>query len=118
MASLKSQLADLLKVEGINAAVVVGRDGFVIEGLSDAGDLDIEAVGAVVSTGLGAAEMMGRELGVGTMSVGMVEYKNGVIEMSLLGREAVLAVVADTKANLGNIRYQVKKRTQDIEASL
>ncbi len=118
MASLKSQLADLLKVEGINAAVVVGRDGFVIEGLSDGTDLDIEAVGAVVSTGLGAAEMMGRELGVGTMSVGMVEYKTGIIEMSLLGREAVLAVVADTKANLGNVRYQVKKRMQEIEAAL
>ena len=33
MPSLKNQLNDLVKVEGINAAVVVGRDGFVIEGM-------------------------------------------------------------------------------------
>ena len=118
MASLKQQLNDLLKVEGINAAVVVGRDGFVIEGLTNGASLDVEAVGAVVSTGIGSAEVMGRELGVGTMSVGMLEYDQGIIEMSFLGREAVLAVVADSNANLGNVRYQVKKRHPDLVAAL
>ena len=44
MASLKSQLNDVLKVEGVSAAVIVGRDGFVIEGLSNDGNLDVEAV--------------------------------------------------------------------------
>jgi predicted regulator of Ras-like GTPase activity (Roadblock/LC7/MglB family) len=37
MPSLKEQLSDFLKVEGITAAVVVGRDGFVIEGMSSDG---------------------------------------------------------------------------------
>lgn len=118
MAILKDLLADLAKVEGVNAAVVVGRDGFVIEGVSDTSSMDIEAVGAVISTGIGSAEMMGRELKVGAMTQALVEYKNGILVTSLLGRDAVLAVAADVTANLGNVRYQIKKRGQEIESSL
>ncbi len=118
MASLKDQLQDLVQVEGINTAVIVGRDGFVIEGITKGGALDIEAVGAVVSTGIGASEVMGRELGVGAMSVGMLEFNDGVIEMSFVGNDAILAVVADGSANLGNVRYQVKKRLPGFEAEL
>ncbi len=118
MANMKRLLSEFTQVEGINTAVVVGRDGFVIEGVSNGANLDVEAVGAVVSTGIGASEVMGRELGVGAMTQGMAEYKDGVIVMSYLGREAVLAVVADLNANLGNVRYQVKKRTTDLEAAL
>lgn len=118
MASLKELLNDMLTVDGIGTAVVVGRDGFVIEGVTSAGGMDIEAVGAVVSTGIGASEMMGRELAVGGMKQGLVEFDNGVIEMCFVGTDAVLAVVANLNANLGNVRYQVKKRLPDLEAAL
>ena len=118
MANTKSLLSELVKVEGINAAVVVGRDGFVIEGTTSGGRLDIEAVGAVISTGIGSSEVMGEALKVGEMTQAMVEYKEGVIVMGLLGRKAILAVVADSKANLGNVRYQLKQRGPEIERAL
>lgn len=118
MASLKHQLRDMIAVEGITTAVVVGRDGFVIEGITNGAQMDIEAVGAVISTGIGSAEVMGKNLEVGAMSQGMIEYKDGIIVMSFLGKDAILAVVADLKANLGNVRYQVKKRTPELEAEL
>jgi uncharacterized protein len=118
MAGLKQQLGELIKVEGIGTAVVVGRDGFVIDGATNGQGMDIEAIGAVVSTGIGSAEMMGRELNVGVMTQGLLEFKDGIIVMGLLGHDAVLAVVADLNANLGNIRYQVKKRSSEIQASI
>jgi uncharacterized protein len=118
MASLKELLKDMVQVEGITTAVVVGRDGFVIEGITTAGTMDIEAVGAVVSTGIGSSEVMGRELNVGRMTQGLVEYENGIITISFLGKDAILAVVAGLNANLGNVRYQVKKRTPEIQAAL
>jgi uncharacterized protein len=118
MADLKSQLRDLIQVEGVNTAVVVGRDGFVINGVSNGANLDIEAVGAVISTGIGSAEAMGRNLNVGAMSQAMVEYKDGIIVMSFLGSDAILAVVADINANLGNVRYQVKKKSPEIQAAI
>jgi len=117
MATVRNLLGDLVNVEGITSAVVIGRDGFVIEGLASNG-MDTDALGAVVSTGLGSAEVIGRELGTGMMSQALYEYKDGVIMMSTVGRDAILAVVADLQANLGNIRYQVKKVRPNLEAVL
>jgi predicted regulator of Ras-like GTPase activity (Roadblock/LC7/MglB family) len=118
MANLRTLLEELTKVEGISSAVVVGRDGFVIDGTTTDKRLDVEAVGAIISTGIGVAERMGRELNVGAMSQGMIEYDEGVIVMSFLGRDAILAIVAGVGANLGNVRYQVKKRAPEIETAI
>jgi len=118
MAGLKQQLSDFVKVEGIKSAVVVGRDGFVIEGVTSDGNLDVEAVGAILSTGLGTSEVMGKELNVGRLSQSMVEYDDGVLVMGKLGPEALLCIVCDKVSNLGNVRLQVKKRSPNLLAEL
>ncbi len=117
MAGLKQQLNDILKVDGITAAVVVGRDGFVIEGMSSDGR-DVETVGAVISTGLGSSEVMGRELNVGSLTQSMVEFDKGILLMGTLGRDALLCLVCELGSNLGNVRLQMKKRTPDMAAEL
>lgn len=111
-------LEELVNVDGVNAAVIVGRDGFVIDGVSNRGSLETETVGAVISAGTGSSEVMGRELNVGSMTQGMMEFSDGLIIMSLVGLGAILAVVADTKANLGYVRFQIKKRIPEIEKAL
>jgi predicted regulator of Ras-like GTPase activity (Roadblock/LC7/MglB family) len=118
MAGLKELLTELVEVQGINSAVVVGRDGFVIEGVSRYGALDADAIGAVISTGVGSSEVVGQELSLGELTQGMFEYSDGLIVMALLGVDAILAVVADLKANIGNVRFQLKKRAESIEQAL
>lgn len=110
-------LKELVEVQGIDVAVCVGRDGFVIDAAST-GNADADAIGAMVSTGMGSAESVGRELGVGEMALAMMEYDKGIVILSALGTDALLAVVASKDANLGNVRLQVKRRTGDLEKSL
>ena len=43
---LKQILGEFLKIDGVSAAVVVGRDGFVIESAAS-GKMDIDALGAM-----------------------------------------------------------------------
>jgi len=117
MAGLKDELSDILRVDGITAAVVVGRDGFVIEGISRNG-LDVETVGAVISTGLGTTEVMGKELNVGALTQSMVEFDDGILVMGNLGRDALLCLVCKRGANLGNVRLQMKKRVPAMAAEL
>ncbi len=117
MASTKDILTALTSVDGISSAVCVGRDGFVIDA-SAAPGADVDAIGAMVSTGLGSAESVGKELGVGGLTQAMMEYKNGVIVMTAIGVDAILAVVAAESSSLGNVRMQVKKRKRDLEAIL
>ena len=117
MANLKHQLNDFIKVDGINAAVVVGRDGFVIEGLSSDGR-DVETVGAVISTALGTSEVVGKELKVGTLTQSMIEYDQGILVTGTLGNDALICLVCDLGANLGNVRLQLKKRSPELASEL
>lgn len=118
MPDLKSTLNEFMTVPGIKAALVVGRDGFVIEAVISAAGVDADAVAAVISSGIGSSEVIGRELEIGKLEQAMYEYKEGMLITSLLGLDAILAIVADGRSNLGNIRYQVKKRMTALSQAL
>ena len=117
MNGLNQILTQLVEVGGIEVAVCVGRDGFVIDAAST-GSSDAEAIGAMVSTGMGSAESVGRELGLEELDQAMMEYKGGIVMMTALGSEALLAVVAAKDANLGNVRLQVRRRAPELEKAL
>ena len=115
MGDLKTILKTLTSTPGISQALVVGRDGFVIEAI---GDMDAEEVGAVISTAIGAVEVMGRDCSQGALFEVMAEFKQGTMIAAPVGQEAVLGIVAGVQANLGAIRYAVKKNLRELENSL
>ena len=114
---LKQILSDFLRLDGVTAAVVVGRDGFVIES-AESGDIDTEALGAMASTGMGTSEAMGSELGKGEMIQMLVELDDGPILLSPLSEDELIAIVAEKKVNIGRIRYELKKNRGRIIAAL
>lgn len=114
---LKQLLGEFLKLEGVSAAVVVGRDGFVIES-AISGKIDIDALGAMASTGMGTAESMGSQLGKGALKQTLVELEKGPILLSPLSADELIAIVADDVANVGRIRYELKKNKDRIIAAL
>ena len=89
-------------------AVVVGRDGFVIES-AVSGKVDIEALGAMASTGLGHSEAMGNTLGKGELSQMLVELEKGPIILSPLSADELIAIVADTSSNVGRTRVRTEE---------
>jgi predicted regulator of Ras-like GTPase activity (Roadblock/LC7/MglB family) len=114
---LKQILGEFLKIEGVSAAVVVGRDGFVIES-AVSGKMDIDALGAMASTGLGTSEAMGKELGKGELRQLLVELDKGPIIMSPLSADELIAIVAENESNVGRIRYELKKNKERLVAAL
>lgn len=114
---LKQILNEFLKIDGVSAAVVVGRDGFVIESATT-GKMDIDALGAMASTGLGTSEAMGKELGKGELRQMIVELEQGPILMSPLSPDEMIAIVASHEANVGRIRYELKKNKERLVAAL
>ena len=113
MTDIREQLDDMVRVDGIKAAVIVGRDGFVIDAATEGSSLDAETLGAVISASLSATEMMGTELGLGNLNRGMVEFRDYVLLVNQLGQEAVLAVMAEPRF-MGIARHHVKKRTPSL----
>jgi predicted regulator of Ras-like GTPase activity (Roadblock/LC7/MglB family)/DNA-binding LytR/AlgR family response regulator len=116
MSSLKEVLAELTNVPGVNTACLVGRDGFLLDSIAIAG-IDTEMIGAIASSGFGASESMGNQLGKGGMSMSMIEYANGPVMLSPVGQDAFLVIVAEKEANLGMIRLKIKKHTSQIAES-
>lgn len=114
---LKQLLGEFLKVEGVSATVIVGRDGFVIESAISV-KIDIDALGAVASTSMGASEEMGKELGKGNFDQMLVEFEKGLIILSPLSSNEMIAIVADPVANVGRIRYELKKNKERLMAAL
>ena len=109
MENMKALLESLVTVDGISAAVVIGKDGFVIDSISKS-DLDTEVIGGIVSGGIRSTEDMGTELNIGTLHQSMIEYDKGVILSKLISAGgAILAIVATEKAVIGNVRYQLNK---------
>ncbi|WP_424358025.1 roadblock/LC7 domain-containing protein [Methanocella sp. MCL-LM] len=114
---LKRILSDLIKVEGVSAAAIVGRDGFIIEHVSNI-QMDVDALGAMASTSVGTSEAMGIELSKGNFEQVLVELEKGPIMLSLVTTNEILAIVAEPGSNLGRIRYEVKKNKDRIAAAL
>ncbi|MDD1676761.1 MAG: roadblock/LC7 domain-containing protein [Methanomicrobiales archaeon] len=114
---LKQLLGEFLKLDGVSAAVVVGRDGFVIESAVN-GKVDTDALGAMASTGMGTSEAMGNELGKGELRQMLVELDRGPILLSPLSADELIAIIADTDVNIGRIRYELKKNRERLIAAL
>ena len=105
---LRGILDGLLKVEGVTAALVVGRDGFVIESATAAA-IDTDAIAAIAASGLAASEAMGGELQLGPLGAILIEYEVGPVAVTPVGSHAALAVVGNQGANLGRLRVEMRK---------
>ncbi|MBN8706732.1 MAG: roadblock/LC7 domain-containing protein [Bacteroidetes bacterium] len=109
MESIKPFLSNLTSIDGILAAVVIGKDGFVIESMANT-DLDTEAVGGIISGGIRTTAEMGKDLSVGALHQSMIEYDNGILLSKVINEGGtILAIVASDKALVGNVRYQLNK---------
>lgn len=114
---LRGILDGLLKVDGVMAALVVGRDGFVIESAT-ANALDTDSVGAVAASSLAASDAMGEALKLGAVGSILLEYESGPVALTPAGPDAVLAVVGDQNANLGRVRVEMRKVRQAVANQL
>ncbi len=116
MVALKDVLNEFTKLPGVNAICLVGRDGFLLDSVAQAG-IDSEMVGAIASSGFGASESMGKQLGKGLMMMSMIEFENGPVMFSPVGEDSLLVIIADKEANLGMVRLKLKKHSHELAAA-
>ena len=112
---VKGVLSRLAAVPGVTLAVLVDREGFLIE---SAGDLilEAEAAGALAGCLAEASEAIGRELGQGALVGLTAEYEAGVILVNRAASGTMLATVVCDPAVLDRARHEVKKTLSDLLA--
>ncbi|MBV9229523.1 MAG: roadblock/LC7 domain-containing protein [Chloroflexi bacterium] len=118
MVDLKQMLSRFLSIPGVRQAILVGRDGLMIEGMTRDGKEDMEAVGALTSTGLSAAESLGQEIARGNIVGVIMEYEHGLVSVEPLGEFALMVTLSDNASNIGRVRHLVKASRNEILEAL
>ena len=107
-------LKDILDINGVQAVLIAGRDGFVIESGGASSDVKIDALGALLANAINSLDQMGTEMGVSTYRDMFVEYGSSVIMSRPIG-DALLAIVSPDASTLGLIRYKLKSFAGELE---
>jgi predicted regulator of Ras-like GTPase activity (Roadblock/LC7/MglB family) len=111
-----SVMNDLLTVPGIDAVVVIGRDGFVIESAGNSSRINIDELGASLAHAINGIEEMGNELKINLFQDMFIEYGRAVILCKPVG-DAIAAVIAPDASKLGIIRHKTKKYFEELALS-
>src|SRR5687767_5868493 len=100
MASIRDLVAALRQREGVDAAIVLGRDGLLIDSQALPG-LNPEDLAARIPAIIGPADDLGKAAGRGDAITLILEHRQGIAIISVLSVEAILLVLVQPSANIG-----------------
>ena len=117
MEQLKDVLERFRALEGVALAAVTGTDGLVIDSAGRP-EFDAEAVGAVATSALGAAQALADEVTRGRLVQAMAEFENGVVILEPIGELGVLLVLTENVSSIGRVRLVARRERPALEAAL
>ncbi len=113
MATIRDLVGALRQREGVDAAVVLGRDGLLID--SDAtSSVNAESVSALVPSIIAAAEEFGATDSRGALTTAILEYAHGIAIVALLSSDVLLLVLAQPSANVGRLLFELRRNRGNI----
>ncbi|QBD78483.1 roadblock/LC7 domain-containing protein [Ktedonosporobacter rubrisoli] len=118
MVDLKQTLSRFLSIPGVRQVILVGREGLMIEGLTRDGKDDMEAVGALMTSGLGTAEALGQEISRGSVVGLLLEYEHGLVSVDPLGDFALIVTLLENASNISRVRHMVRASRNEILEAL
>lgn len=105
-------------IPGVEACMVVSRDGLVIEQSGRMGDVDPDLLAATASEVFTVAETAGDRLGRGAVEQVLVDLATGKVLVSNVNSEVILLVTSKKKGNLGLLRWEALASAEKLRAEL
>jgi predicted regulator of Ras-like GTPase activity (Roadblock/LC7/MglB family) len=106
-------LSGITGLRGITAAAIIDGDGFVTHVRRDF-EINTDALGAAVQIAFGSARRASEHVSQGTTHLVLVENKDGLVILAPLSKGFILALVGDTTAMLGAVRFEVKQTVPEL----
>jgi len=113
MPTIRELVAAIRERDGVQAAIVLGRDGLVIDGHAGP-TLDTDGVAAHVPPVLLSAEELGVASAHGALQTVVLEHDGGYAIVSSLSGDAVLLVLAASGVNLAQLLYELRRNRANI----
>jgi len=115
MPSIRDLVAAIRQREGVDAAIVLGRDGLLID--SQLGPtLDADDVAARIPSIIGSADDLGAATSRGELLTAVLEHRDGIAVVSVLSSEAILLVLLNPRANIGQLLFELRRNREHIAA--
>jgi predicted regulator of Ras-like GTPase activity (Roadblock/LC7/MglB family) len=113
MPTIRELVAAIAQRRGVDAAILLGRDGLLIDGRT-AAPLDAEHLAAHVPPLLSAAEALADHAQRGPLVTSIVEYERGFAVVCALSSEAVLLVLVQPGADVGSLLFDLRRHRGNI----
>lgn len=115
MPSIRDLVGAIRQREGVEAAVVLGRDGLLIDSQSVPG-LDTEGLAALIPAIIGPADDLGDAVARGSLKTAVLEHQDGLAIISVLNADAILVVLVRPEANVGQLLFELRRNREHIAA--
>ncbi|MEP7344274.1 MAG: roadblock/LC7 domain-containing protein [Gemmatimonadaceae bacterium] len=113
MPTIRELVSAIAQREGVEAAIVLGHDGLLIDG-STTGDLDAELLAALTPGIVAAAGEFAAVSKRGAFVSAIIELDRGIALLSSLTADALLLVLVHPSANVGSLLYEVRSHRGHI----
>ncbi|HEX6807529.1 MAG TPA: roadblock/LC7 domain-containing protein [Gemmatimonadaceae bacterium] len=115
MPTIRDLVAALRQRDGVEAAVVLGRDGLLIDSQTEP-TVDAERVAALMPSIVAAADEYASHDGRGALTTAVLEFAQGIAIISVLSNDAILVVLAKPNTNLAPLLFELRRNRENIAA--
>jgi predicted regulator of Ras-like GTPase activity (Roadblock/LC7/MglB family) len=115
MPSIRDLVAAIRQREGVDAAIVLGRDGLLIDSQLAPG-LEADDIAARIPAIISPADDLGNATNRGELLTAVLEHRNGLAIVSVLSPEAILLVLVTPRANIGQLLFELRRNREHIAA--
>ena len=115
MPGIRDLVAAVRQREGVEAAVVLGNDGLLIQGEGQPG-ADLDVLAATVPGILSATTELARAARIGDMDSLVVQTSDGFIVVTTMSPEVLLLVLTRFDANIAQLLGELRRNRDSIAA--
>ncbi len=117
MATIRDVVEALSRRAGVDAVVVVGRDGLPIDSRTGNG-VDAENVAALLPSVINGMAQLGEAGGRGDFGTAVLEFGGGIAVVAVLHADALLIVLVQPTTNVGGLLFDLRRHRTAIAGLL
>ncbi len=117
MPTIRDVVRTLSERPGVDAVIILGRDGLPIDAQVRNG-LDADGLAALVPSVVGACTRLGNAASRGEFTVAVMEHAGGMTVVSSVAPEALLAIFVKPDTNIGGLLYELARHRSAIAGLL